>query len=89
MSGDKLTYDCINYCYFSATEGDLDHDYPNPTIHCNCGSNLDWLEWPTCNCDVQEFDTFFDCVEEPDCILCALWHLDLHSLISQYLHLRV
>jgi hypothetical protein len=85
----ELTCDCIHYCYCSETKGDLDNDYPNPTIHCHCELPLDWNEIPTCNCDIQQCDTFFDCVEEADCILCALWHLDLHSLLSQYLFLRV
>jgi hypothetical protein len=89
MSRDELTCDCIHYYYYLETEGDLDHDYPNPTIHCNCRSLLNWVERPTCNCDIQEFNTFFDCVEEPNCILCTLWHFDLHSLISQYLYIRV
>jgi hypothetical protein len=85
----ELTCDCINYCCGSEPEGDLDHDYPNPSIHCDCGSPLDWLETPTCNCNIQQFDMFFDCVEEPDCINCALSHLDLDSLISQYLYIRI
>jgi hypothetical protein len=70
------------------SEGDLDHNYPNLTIHCDCGSSLDWGAVPTYNCDVQKFDTFIDIVEEPNCILYALWYLDLHSLVSQYLYIR-
>jgi hypothetical protein len=85
----ELTCDFIHYCYCSVTEGDLDHDYPNPSIHCDCGSPLDWLETPTCNCNIQQFDSFFDCVAEPNCILCALWHLDQHALISQYVYIRI
>jgi hypothetical protein len=75
-------------CAHNCPHSDLDHDYPNPTTHCNCGAGLDWLGWPQCDCQPQEFDMFFDCIEEPDCILCALWYLGLKEILPRYLNIR-
>jgi hypothetical protein len=88
MSENERTCDCIYFCYCLEEEGDLDHDYPNPTIHCNCGAIQEWAEIPTCNCGIEEFDTFFDCIEERYCILCLLWTLDLETLLPWYLARR-
>jgi hypothetical protein len=85
----EFTCNCINYCYCSESEGDINHDYPNLSIHCDCRSPLDSLETPTSNCNIEQFDMCFNCVEEPDCIICAPGHLDRHSLISQYLHIKM
>jgi hypothetical protein len=89
MSENELTCVCIDHCYCLETEGDQDDDYPNTTIDCDCGSSLDCLAIPTCNCDIHQFNTFFDCIEEPDVIICTLWHLDLHLLLPQYLYMRI
>ena len=90
---DEPTCNCQYVCCCSDEEETIrqdseiaEHDiyYQNPTIHCRCGQPFDSYSY--CNCGLEEFDTFFDCTEDPEeYILCCLAVLGLENLLQMYL----
>jgi hypothetical protein len=88
MSEDERTWDWIYFCYCWDKEGDLDHDYPNPTIHCNGGALEEWATIPTCNCSIEESDSFFDWIKKTDGTCCSLRFINLVFLLSWYIAQR-